>query len=147
MLVPLNASQVPSRAGTDETISRPGAESSGFRRSEKGVGPADENEATRRASDVAPTVIADGAEPGDETEPSPNAPKSFPAETTGTTPALAAPSSARTTRSRAGGISGSPIDRLMTSMPSATAASIPAAISGEFPSRPTFDAVGMVSTR
>jgi hypothetical protein len=49
--------------------------------------------------------------------------------------------------SRLESISGSPIERLMTSMPSFTAASIAAAISGAFPSRPTFDAVGTVSTR
>jgi hypothetical protein len=125
----------------------PGAETSGFSRNESGVGPAPEKEAICRRLVVAPTVIAAAAEPGEDSEPRPNPSKSFPAATTGTTPALAAPSSARTTRSRLGAISGSPIERFTTSMPSRTAASIPAAISGEFPSRPTLDAVGTVRTR
>jgi hypothetical protein len=47
--------------------------------------------------------------------------------------------------SREGSISGSPIERLITSMPSATAASIAATISGELPSRPTSASVGIVS--
>jgi hypothetical protein len=111
------------------------------------VGPPEENGAICRETVVAPTVIADGAEPGDVTEPCPKAPKSFPAATTGTTPARAAPSSARTTMSRLSAISGSPIERLITSIPSATAASMPAAISGEFPSSPTSAAVGTVRTR
>ena len=38
--------------------------------------------------------------------------------------------------SRCGATSGSPIERLMTFIPSATAWSIALAISGEFPSRP-----------
>jgi hypothetical protein len=70
----------------------------------------------------------------------------LPAATTGTTPAVAAASSACVTRSRDGSVSGSPIERLRTSIPSATAASIPAAISGEFPSSPTPETVGIVST-
>jgi hypothetical protein len=74
MLVPLNVSHVPSRAGTDERMFMPGAETSGFNRSERGVGPAEEKPATRRPNEVAPTVIAEGALPGELTDPRPNAP-------------------------------------------------------------------------
>ena len=91
----------------------------------------------------AATVIALSALPGELTEPAP-AP-SLPAATTGTTPASAALSSAETTMSRLGSISGSPSERLITSIPSFTAASIPATISGEFPSSPKPE-VGMVRT-
>ena len=90
-------------------------------------------------------TIASAALPGDESEPLPNSSKSFPAATTGTTPAAAAPSSARATRSREGSISGSPRERLITSIPSLTAASIAATISGAFPLSPRPDAVGTVS--
>jgi hypothetical protein len=95
--------------------------------------------------ETAPTVIASGVDPGEETEPRPNCSKSLPAATTGTTPARAAAPSASATMSRAGSISGSPSDRLITSMPSATAASIAATSCGEFPSRPTSASVGIVS--
>ena len=67
---------------------------------------------------LAPTVIARAELPGDDNEPGPKSSKSFPAATTGTTPAAAAASSASATTSRDGSISGSPIERLMTSMPS-----------------------------
>ena len=93
---------------------------------------------------TAAAVIAPGALPGDVTEPLPASPQSFPAATVGTTPAFAAPSRAATTTSRFGSISGSPSDRLMTSMPSATAASTAAAISAVLPSSPTW-LVGTVS--
>jgi hypothetical protein len=48
--------------------------------------------------------------------------------------------------SRDGVISGSPYERLITFIPSFTACSIAAAISGELPSRPK-PAVGMVPIR
>ena len=125
----------------------PGAVTSGFIRSESGVGPAPENDAmTGPDTDSAATVIARSELPGDVSEPFPNSPKSFPAATTGITPAAAAPSSARATRSRPGSISASPSERLITSIPSRTAASIPAMISGELPFRPKPAAVGMVRT-
>src|SRR5215471_7738415 len=128
MLVPESVPQPP---GTDDSTSVPGAETSGFRRSESGVGPADEKYATTFGGAsltvvTAPTVIALALVPGDDTEPAPNSSRSFPAETTGTTPAAAAPSSASATTSRDGSISGWPTDRLITFMPSATAASIAA---------------------
>jgi hypothetical protein len=128
----------------------PGAATSGLCWSESGVGPLDENDATMssgppRDVETAPTVIASGVAAGDPTEPRPNSSKSFPAEITGTTPARAAAPSALTTMSRDGSISGSPSDMLITSIPSATAASIAATSSGELPSRPTSASVGIVS--
>src|SRR5215211_5330729 len=148
MLVPLNVSQPPSRAGTDERTPTPGAVTSGFIWFDTGVGPAEENDAIRSGSAPRPvveaaTVIAFGVDPGELIEPRPNSLKSLPAATTGTTPASAAPFSARTTMSRASGTSGSPIERLTTSMPSRTAASIAAVISGALLSRPK-SGVGIV---
>jgi len=80
---------------------------------------------------------------GDVIEPKPSSPKSLPAATVETTPASAAAFSALTTRSRLGSISVSPIEKLITSMPSRTAASMAAASSGEFPLRP--NSLGMLS--
>ena len=136
----------PTASGTDESTSTPGAVSSGFVRSESGVGPAAEKDAivaARRRPRA--TVIALAAEPGEPIVPRPKSSKSFPAAVVTTTPARVAPSTAATTMSRAGSISGSPSERLITSMPSRTAASMPAAISGAFPSSPT-SGVGTVST-
>ena len=125
---------------------RPGALMSGLSRKEMGVGPA----ALKPASvlsvlETAATVIACADVPGEATEPPPNSSKSFPAATTGTTPAAAAASSASATRSRDGSTSGSPIERLITFMPSATAASMAATISAALPSSPTPASVGTVS--
>ena len=121
---------------------------SGLSRKEMGVGPA----ALKPASvvvavglETAATVIACADVPGEATEPPPNSSKSFPAATTGTTPAAAAASSASATRSRDGSTSGSPIERLITFMPSATAASMAATISAALPSSPTPASVGTVS--
>ena len=59
MLVPLKDDQVPSRAGTDERISTPGALTSGFSRSDTGVGPADENSASSgRLSGVTAATVS-----------------------------------------------------------------------------------------
>src|SRR2546423_5998686 len=145
MLVPLNAVHVPPRGGTDEVMSTPGALTSGFSWKETGVGPLLENDATASCLLTAAAVIAFGALPGDEMLPFPQSANSLPAAIVGTTPAPAAASIAATTRSRDGSISGSPSERLITSMPSRTAASIPAAISGAFPFSPKFS-VGTVST-
>ena len=147
MLVPLKNAHVPSRRGTDERTSTPGAVTSGFIRSESGVGPIDEKSAIvaavrRRAA----AVIASAALPGEPTEPRPNPSPSLPAATTGTTPASAAASIAATTMSRVGSISGSPSERLITSIPSRTAASIPAAISGRVAVEADAGPVGIVST-
>ena len=138
------------RFGAAERIATPGALTSGLSCSESGVGPPEEKSAITfvgplRVVETAPTVIASGVDPGEETEPAPKSSKSFPAATTGTTPARAAAESAATTMSRDGSISGSPSERLITSIPSATAASIAATSSGELPSRPTSASVGIVS--
>lgn len=146
MLVPLNSAKRPLSSGIDERIPTPGALTSGFSCCETGVGPLDENEAISLRFVTAAAVIALGALPGEPTEPRPNVSKSFPAAITGTTPASAAPAIAATTMSRLCSISGSPSERLITSIPSRTAASIPATISAEFPSRPTPETVGIVRT-
>jgi hypothetical protein len=135
MLVPEIDDQPP---GTEEKMPTPGAATSGLKRSEMVVGPTEEKSAwTLRAADppvsTAATVIARAEFAGDATVPAPRSLKSFPAATTGTTPLAAAASSALATMSRRTSISGSPIDRLRTSMPSRTAASIAATSSGAFP--------------
>ena len=135
MLVPSQLAQSWSD-GTDERIATPGAETSGFIPSEIVVGPPEENPATTSVFDDAATVIAAGAFAGEPTEPKPKSPKSFPAATTGTTPAAAALLRACTTTSRRGDTSGSPMERLRMFIPSATAWSIALAISGELPSSP-----------
>ena len=150
MLVPLQSCADHVFRGSDERMSTPGASTSGFIWSDTGVGPLEEKLAISSAGPSSPsvdaaTVIASGAVPGEPTEPRPLDSKSLPAAITGTTPASAASSIAFTTMSRVGSTSGSPSERLMTLMPSATAASMPATISGEFPSRPN-PSVGMVST-
>ena len=68
MLVPDESPQPP---GCDERIEMPGATTSGFRRREIGVGPAEEKSAIAGVVPdvVAPTVIASGALPGEPTEP------------------------------------------------------------------------------
>ena len=76
MLVPEEDVQPP---GTEERMSTPGAETSGFARSDMAVGPTDENSA-RTAScgasaiSTAATVIARAELPGDDTEPGPTLP-------------------------------------------------------------------------
>src|SRR5215471_886626 len=137
MLVPLSAAQ--SDLGSDESTLTPGAVTSGLSCSEYGVGPTDEKDAISSATlwrplPEAAAVIASGASPGDPTVPL--LLPSLPAAMHGTTPAFAAPSIALTTMSRDGSISGSPSERLITSMPSATAWSIAFASSGAFPSSP-----------
>ena len=115
-----------------------------------GVGPLEEKSAIVSTGPWSPiveaaTLIASGVVPGEPMVPRPPSVKSFPAATTGTTPASAAWSSAATTMSREISISGSPSERLITSMPSLTASSMPFAISGELPSSPK-PSVGTVST-
>src|SRR4051812_10727163 len=74
MLVPLNPAHVPSRAGTEDRISTPGAATSGLSWSDTGVGPAEEKDARTglRSGVTAATVIARGALPGEVMEPAPN---------------------------------------------------------------------------
>ena len=144
MLVPLNDAHVPSRSGTEERIEAPGAETSGFMRSDKAAGPEDENDAIEPDFVVAATAIAFAAVAGEPIEPRPQSSNEFPAAATGTTPASAAPSTAASTTFLAGSVSYSPNDMLMTSMPSRTAASMPAITSPAFSISPK--SLGVLST-
>jgi hypothetical protein len=95
--------------------------------------------------ETAPTEIAAGAVPGDPAVPNPNSSRSFPAEMTGTTPASATFSIVSTIASLAGSVCGPPPEKLITSMPSRTAASNAATISGVLATCPI--GVGTVKTR
>ena len=95
--------------------------------------------------DTAATEIASGAVPGEPAEPVPKSSRSFPAEITGTTPAAARSCTASTSASFAGSICGPPPEKLTTSMPSFTASSNAAMISGVFATCPI--GVGTVKTR
>ena len=95
--------------------------------------------------ETAATEIASGAVPGEPAEPSPKSSRSFPAAITGTTPAAARLWIASTSASFAGSICGPPPEKLTTSMPSRTAASKAATISGVFATCPI--GVGTVNTR
>jgi hypothetical protein len=73
MLVPLNRAQRPTRRGTDESTSSPGAVTSGFIRSDNGVGPPDEKDEMNGPLWLsAAAVIALAALPGEDTEPAPS---------------------------------------------------------------------------
>ena len=115
------------------------------------MGPADEKLASWFGAPdaevvTAATVIAEAELPGDADRAAPElAVVVAGSDDRNDARAAAAASSARATMSRDGSISGSPIERLITSIPSATAASIAATISGELPSRPKSASVGMVS--
>ena len=75
----------------------------------------------------------------------PKSSRSFPAAITGTTPAAATLWIASISASFAGSICGPPPEKLITSMPSSTAASKAAMISGVFATWPS--GVGTVNTR
>ena len=95
--------------------------------------------------ETAATVIASGAVPGEPTEPRPKSSRSFPAEMTDTTPAAATLCTTSIIASFAGSVSAPPPEKLITSMPSRTADSKAAAISGVFAVSPI--GVGMSNTR
>src|ERR1044072_5269654 len=114
----------------------PGAVTSGLSRSESGVGPPEEKYAITPVLLAAATEIAPAAVEGEPIDPGTTGSKALPAATTETTPAAAAAFSAWTTMSREGVISGSPYEKLITSIPSLTACSIAAATFGGLPSRP-----------
>src|SRR5207244_6292331 len=94
---------------------------------------------------TAATVIAAGAVPGEATLPRPKSSRSFPAAITGTTPAAAVFRAISIVASVAGSDSGPPPEKLITFIPSATADSKAATISGVFTTSPT--GVGIVKTR
>jgi hypothetical protein len=71
MLVPEKPAQLPSRAGTEDRIWTPGAVTSGFIWSVIGVGPLEEKPASRPSGVEAAAVIAEGDDPGEETDPRP----------------------------------------------------------------------------
>jgi hypothetical protein len=79
---------------------------------------------------VAATVIASGEVPGEPTVPRPKSSRSLPAEITGMTPALATFVTVLTSASVRGSVAAPPPEKLITSMPSRTAASKAATISG-----------------
>ena len=74
-------------------------------RSESALGPDEENSARTFDFVTAATAIARDAVAGDPIDPRPTSPNELPAAATGTTPAAAAPSTARSTTFRAGSVS------------------------------------------
>src|SRR5581483_4355139 len=96
---------------------------------------------------TAATVIASGAVPGEPTVPNPKSSRSLPAAITGTTPAAATLRTVSIIASFAGSLSGPPPEKLMTSMPSATALSNAFAISGVSAKLPPTIGAGTLKTR
>ncbi len=90
-------------------------------------------------------MIASGAVPGEPMLPSPYSSRELPAEITGTTPAAETLRTVSIIASFAGSVSVPPPEKLMTSIPSRTAASNAATISGVFAVKPTL--VGTLKTR
>ena len=78
-----------------------------------------------------------GGAPGRATEPAPKSSRSLPAAITGVTPAAATLWIASISASFAGSVCGPPPEKLITSIPSLTAASNAAMISGVFATWPT----------
>ncbi len=137
---------VPSRRGTDESTSTPGAVTSGFIRSESGVGPPEEKDAIVRSdSDSAATVIARCGRARRGHRPVAEVVVVVPGRDDRDDPGRGGPVEGAATMSRLGSISASPSERLITSIRSRTAASIAATISGELPFSPK-PVVGIVST-
>ena len=95
--------------------------------------------------ETAATEIASGALPGEPAVPSPKSSRSLPAAITGTTPASAVLCTVSYIASFAGSVCGPPPEKLITFMPSATAASNALTISGVSASWPS--GVGTVKTR
>jgi hypothetical protein len=96
---------------------------------------------------VAPTAIASGAVAGDPVVPRPKKSRSFPAEMTATTPARTTFATAGTRPSVRGSACGPPPEKLMTSIPSLTAASNAATISGVFAEQHPPSGSGTLKTR
>ena len=98
---------------------------------------------------TAPTLIASGAVAGEPAVPRPKKSRSFPAEMTGTTPARTTFATASMRMSVRGSACGPPPEKLMTSMPSRTAASNAATISGLFAEQqpPSGAGAGTLKTR
>jgi hypothetical protein len=95
--------------------------------------------------ETAATEIASGAVPGAPAVPIPNSSRSLPAEITGMTPAAATFATVSIRASLTGSTCGPPPEKLRTCIPSRTAASKAATISGVFATCPM--GVGTVKTR
>ena len=126
-----HASGMPPGAGTNGICPRPGAEVTVSARP------------NTCWFDTAATLIASGAVLGEPTEPRPKRSRSLPAEMTGTTPARATFAITSTIASEAGSPCGPPPEKLMTSIPSVTAASNAAAISGVFAEQQSSGKIGL----
>ena len=96
---------------------------------------------------TAATLSASGAVLGEPTVPRPNESRSLPAEITGSTPARTVFVIACMRMSRRGSICGPPPEKLMMSMPSFTAASNAATISGLFATQQPPNGSGVLKTR
>ena len=96
---------------------------------------------------VAPTLIASGEVAGEPAVPRPKKSRSFPAEMIGTTPARTVFATAGIIASVRGSACGPPPEKLMTSIPSATAASNAATISGVVPEQQPPSGSGTLNTR
>ena len=98
---------------------------------------------------TAPTLMASGAVAGEPAVPRPKKSRSLPAEMIGTTPARTTLDTASMRMSVRGSACGPPPEKLMMSMPSLTAASNAATISGLFAEQqpPSGDGAGTLKTR
>ena len=96
---------------------------------------------------VAPTLIASGAVAGEPAVPSPKKSRSFPAEMTGTTPARTTFATVSIIASVRGSACALPPEKLMTCIPSATAASKALTISGVEPEQQPPSGSGTLNTR
>ena len=96
---------------------------------------------------VAPTAIASGAVAGEPAVPRPKKSRSFPAETIGTTPARTTLATVSISASVRGSACGPPPEKLITSIPSCTAASNAFTISGVDPEQQPPSGSGTLKTR
>ena len=96
---------------------------------------------------VEPTLIASGAVAGDPAVPRPKESRSFPAEMIGTTPARTTLATVWISASVRGSACGPPPEKLMMSIPSATAASNAETISGVVPEQQPPSGSGTLNTR
>src|SRR5262245_59499174 len=96
---------------------------------------------------VEPTLIASGAVAGDPAVPRPKESRSFPAEMTGMTPERTTLATVGMRASVRGSACGPPPEKLMMSIPSATAASNAETISGVVPEQQPPSGSGTLNTR
>ncbi len=119
----------------------------------KGIRPSPEGDTTEKDASktcelvVAPTAIASGAVAGEPAVPRPKKSLSFPAETIGTTPARTTLATVSINASVRGSACGPPPEKLITSIPSRTASSNAATISGVVPEQQPPSGSGTLKTR